>query len=66
MENIGNNNLINIDNSAMDIDLTGVTTDNGGIKRAASSSTTSNATQEPISIINKIDAKPIVNEKKTN
>ncbi|CAI6372689.1 unnamed protein product [Macrosiphum euphorbiae] len=64
MENIGNNDLINIDNSAMDIDLTGATTDNGGIKRAASSSTTPNATQEPISIINKIVIKPTVNEKK--
>jgi hypothetical protein len=35
MGNIGNNDLINIDNSAMDIDLTGATTDNGSIKRAA-------------------------------
>ncbi|CAI6361601.1 unnamed protein product [Macrosiphum euphorbiae] len=64
MENIGNNDLINIDNSAMDIDLPEATTDNGGIKRAASSSTTSNATQEPISIINKIGTKLAVNEKK--
>lgn len=60
---IPNNNLINIDNSTMDFDQT-ETTDNGGIKRAASSSTISNVTQKSISLINKIGTKPIIDEKK--
>jgi len=63
MESIQHNDLINNDNSTMDIDLT-ETTDYGGIKRAASNSTTSNVTQESISIINKIGTKPTINEKK--
>ncbi|KAL5239473.1 hypothetical protein ACI65C_006883 [Semiaphis heraclei] len=63
-ENTRNNDLINNDNLEMEIDQT-TTTDKGGIKRAASNSTTSNVTQEPISVINKTGTKTTEEKKQT-
>jgi predicted type IV restriction endonuclease len=40
-----------------------ITTDKGGIKRAASNSTTSNVTQDPINVINKTGTKTTDEEK---
>jgi len=64
-ENARNNDLINNDNLEMEIDQTTTTTDKGGIKRAASNSTTSNVTQEPISVINQTGTKTTDEKKQT-
>jgi len=64
-ENTRNNELINNDNLEMEIEQTTITTDKGGIKRAASNSTTSNGTQEPISVINKTGTKTTDEKKQT-
>lgn len=64
-ENTKNNELINNDNLEMEIEQTTITTDKGGIKRATSNSTTSNGTQEPISVINKTGTKTTDEKKQT-
>jgi hypothetical protein len=64
-ENIRNNDFINNENLEMEIDLTTITSDKGGIKRAASNSTTSNVTQDQINVINKTGTKTTDEEKQT-